>query len=138
MNSKKMITAVLAAGLLAFAGALKLAAQASLVQFHGPLARVITPNGDRINDIAFFCFENPQDSDISGKVYTLLGAQVATMGPKTDRSGTAGAGCAPSVIRAQFVSWDGSANGSRVDNGLYVYRIESEGRSFSGTLLVVR
>lgn len=138
MNTKKMIVAALSAGLLALAGTLRLAAQGSLVQFNGPLARVITPNGDNINDRAFFCFENPQDSDISGKIYTLLGAQVASMGPKTERSVTAGVGCTPAVVRAQFVTWDGTTNGGRVDGGLYVYRIESEGKTFSGTLLVVR
>lgn len=131
-------TVALAAALALFGVGAALA-QSSAVVFYGPLARVITPNNDGINDRAFFCFENPQESEITGKIYTVAGAEVGSMGRKTDRvGGGAGSACPPSVIKAQFVSWDGTANGSRIGNGIYVYRIEVEKEIFSGTLLVVR
>ncbi len=113
-------------------------AQGTSIQFYGPLSRVITPNGDGINDKAFFCFENPSDSDITGKIYTLLGAEVATMSSRIDRTAGSGAGCPPSVIRAQYTTWDGMSDNVRVRSGIYVYRIISEDRVFSGTVLVVR
>lgn len=133
-------TVALAAALALF-GAGAAIAQSSMVVFHGPLARVITPNGDGLNDRAFFCFENPQDSEISGKIYTLAGSEVGSMGPRTDRVnavGGAGSACPPAIVKAQFVSWDGTGKGSRVDSGIYVYRIEVEQETFTGTLLVVR
>ena len=133
MNSRKMIVAAFA-GLLALMGAVKIHAQSGGFRFFGPLGRVITPNGDRKNDIAFFCFDNFSDSGVSGKIYTLLGSEVASMGPKTSSVGTS---CTQGAL-PQYVSWDGTAQGVRVRNGIYVYRIEAEGRTFTGTLLVVR
>ena len=127
----------LAAGLAVLGLALSYA-QASQVRFYGPLSRVITPNGDGVNDIAFFCFENPQGSEISGKIYTLFGTEVAAIGPRRDRTGAAGAGCPASIIQAQYATWNGTADNVRVRSGMYVYRITSEDQVFTGTLLVVR
>ena len=128
----------LAAAALASLGLGLVHAQGVSLRFHGPLSRVITPNGDGINDRVFFCFENPQDSDINGKIYTLYGAEVASIGARAERSATAGAGCPAAVIRAQFMTWDGSAGNARVRSGIYVYRLSSEEQVFAGTLLVVR
>lgn len=113
-------------------------AQSSGVVFYGPLSRVITPNGDHINDQAFFCFENPQRSEISGKIFSLLGAQVASVGVQNDRTALAGSSCPASIIQAQYMTWDGRADGVPVRSGLYVYRLIVEDQVFSGTLLVVR
>lgn len=135
--SSALAGAAFAAALAVFGAAAALA-QTSMVVFNGPLARVITPNGDQINDRAFFCFDNPQDSEISGKIYTLLGAEVGSMGPKTNRIGGGLGSACPTGFKPQFVSWDGTASGSRVSSGVYVYRIEVEGEVFSGTLLVVK
>ncbi len=137
MISKKATLFVLAAAAALF-GLARVHAQTNQVQFYGPLSRVITPNGDGINDFAFFCFENPQDSEISGKIYTLLGAEVAPIGSRRDRTPLAGAACPASIIRAQYMTWDGMADNTRVRSGLYVYRLTSEDQVFSGTLLIVR
>lgn len=130
-------SAVLAMGLAALGFAMS-HAQGSLVRYYGPLSRVITPNGDGINDRVFFCFENPADSDISGKIYTLLGTEVTSIGPRRDRTGAAGAGCPASIIRAQFATWDGTVDNVRVRSGVYVYRIITEEQVFTGTLFVAR
>jgi hypothetical protein len=127
-----------AAGLLALLGLGFSRAQSGGVVFYGPLSRVITPNGDGINDRAFFCFENPQVSDISGKIYTLLGSEVASVSAAVNRTPAIGAACPASIIQAQFTTWDGTSGGVRVRSGLYVYRITVEDQVFSGTLLVVR
>lgn len=134
---RMMKCAVFAVG-LAMLGLRLSQAQSDSVRFYGPLSRVITPNGDGINDLAFFCFENPQDSEISGKIYTILGTEVSPIGPRRARTNSAGAGCPASIIQAQYVTWGGTADSVRVASGLYVYRINVEQKVFSGTILVVR
>jgi len=133
--------AVLAAALLALILlAVGVFAQANAFRFFGPLSRIVTPNGDARNDQAIFCFDNPSDSDVSGKVYSLLGSEVATMGPRGISQPTGMPGCASGVFAnsGQFVTWDGRSNGSYVRSGIYVYRITSELKVYSGTLIVLR
>lgn len=133
MNSNKLIMAGVTALTLAFFGAASLRAQQGGFRFFGPLSRVLTPNGDGINDRLFVCYDNFSDSGVSGRVYTLLGAEVASM----THVRSVLPGCAPGTL-TQHAVWDGTANGSRVRSGLYVYRIEAEGKTYAGTLLVVR
>lgn len=135
-----LLTALAAAAAVALGGFLtQLSAQTTTggFRFAGTLARVITPNGDGRNDLAFFCYDNPSDGDVSGRIYTLLGAEVASTGPRT---GAAGSACPGGLLpgSAQFSTWDGRSAGSVVRSGVYVYRISAEGRSYTGTLLVVR
>lgn len=132
MRKSKLTAAALAVALLAAPAFLH--SQASGLRFFGPLARVLTPNGDGRNDMLFFCFDNPGDSELSGKVFTLLGAEIATMAP---RSSSAGTSC-PGGFLPQLTTWDGRSTGGTVASGLYVYRITAEGRAFTGTFLVVR
>ena len=110
-------------------------AQSGSFRFFGPLSRVVTPNGDGRNDLAVFCFDDPADSDVSGTIYTLLGAEVATTGTRTTLSG-----CPAASISGQpnAVTWDGRSNGQTVSSGVYVYRITAETQSYSGSLIVVR
>lgn len=133
MNAKKTIVAALAAGLLAFLGAVQVHAQNGGFVFFGPLRRVITPNGDNVNDRLFLCFDNFSDSGVTARIYTLIGSEVATM---THVRG-ANAGCAGGAS-PQYATWDGRAGGGVVRSGMYVYRLESEGKSHTGTFLVVR
>jgi hypothetical protein len=114
-----------------------LLAQSAGFHFRGPLSRVITPNGDHINDVAIFCVDNPGRSGVEGRIFTLLGTDVATLGPSADAAGT---GCPPpfSGIGGEFLSWDGRSNGSVVHSGVYVYQIRAEGLTFTGSLVVVR
>jgi len=114
-------------------------AQTAGFRWFGPLSRLITPNGDGKNDVAFFCFDNPADSDVSGKVYSLLGSEVAAFGPR--QQVFAGAPACPAGATAapvQYLTWDGRSNGSLVRSGVYVYRISAEQKVYSGTLIVVR
>lgn len=132
MNSKKMIVAALA-GLLALVGAARIHAQSGGFRFFGPLSRVVTPNGDRVNDRFFVCYDNFSDSGVSGRIYTLLGAEVASM--THVRSPLAG--CAGGTL-PQHASWEGRTSEGAVRSGIYVYRIEAEGKTYAGTFLVVR
>ncbi len=133
MKTKKMIMAALSAGLVALLGAAQIHAQSGGFAFFGPLGRVITPNGDNINDRAFFCFDNFSDSGVSGKIYTIHGAEVASMTHVRAPNGGCTLGTLP-----QYVSWDGRSSAGTVRGGMYVYRIEAEGKTYAGTLLVVR
>ncbi|OGS54099.1 MAG: hypothetical protein A3J79_01615 [Elusimicrobia bacterium RIFOXYB2_FULL_62_6] len=85
--------------------------------------RVITPNGDGLNDAAVFTFNNPKDSGFSGKIYDINGAFVADMtaGPVSDS-----------------LQWDGRKNGRAVAGDVYVYQIRGEEKVFNGTLVVIR
>lgn len=145
MSKKQKTTEILMIGAAMLAALALLAvgvfAQSNSFRFFGPLSRIITPNGDGRNDQALFCFDNPADSDATGKVYTLLGSEVASMGP---RQTNVVAGCSalgtpvfPGTSN-QSLSWDGRSNGGTVHSGLYVYRITAELKVYSGTLIVVR
>ena len=145
MKNKKTadVLAVAAAAILAVALlAVGVFAQSGAgFRFFGPLSRIITPNGDNRNDLAVFCFDNPADSDASGKIYTLLGTEVATIGPRgiaqpTGMPGCNQTGALPSSV--QFATWDGRSNGAAVRSGIYIYRLSAELKVYSGTLIVVR
>lgn len=133
MIVKKTMLAALAAGLTAFLGVSTIHAQSGGFRFFGPLSRVVTPNGDNINDRVFVCFDNFSDSGVSGRIYTLLGADVATMSwVRAPLPGCAG-GTLP-----QYAVWDGRTTEGTARSGIYVYRIEAEGKTYAGTFLVVR
>ena len=86
--------------------------------------KVITPNGDGLNDYVVFTLDNPRDSLFSGKIYDLSGALVAEM-----RLGTQ---------VADTLEWDGKAGGNAVPRGVYVYQIKAEQKTFNGTIVVIR
>lgn len=86
--------------------------------------KAITPNGDGLNDTAVFVFENPRDSAVSGRVYDTRGGFVSDM-----RAGP---------VAGSSLLWDGKAGGGPVPRGVYIYQIRAEGRTFSGTLVVIR
>lgn len=86
--------------------------------------RLITPNGDGRNDGFVISFSNPADSAISGRIYDLRGAFVADM--------TAG------PVPGTTLAWNGRSGGAAVRSGIYVYVLEGEGKSFSGTVVVIR
>jgi len=131
------VTAVVLAGMLLLTVVAR--AQNLDFKFLGPIARVITPNGDGKNDIAIVCVDNPAFSDVQGKVYTLLGAEVSSFGPLT-QSITTGMNCPVGAIAgsSEYLTWDGRSSGNVVGSGIYVYRIQAEKRIYSGTILVVR
>lgn len=142
MNTKRIRIAAVIAAVLA---ALSLAsAQMGGFLYRGPLGRLITPNGDGRNDFAIFCFDNPSDSGVEAKVFSLSGALVSAMSERRPLSAPpSGAGpvaCPAGVFAgsAQFVYWDGKSNGAAVSSGVYLYQIRAEGQAFTGTLVVVR
>jgi hypothetical protein len=87
-------------------------------------SRVISPNGDGLNDLLIFTYDpGPANVAPMGKIYDVKGMFVADMVP----------GIAPNSL-----TWDGKMNGRAVTNGVYVYEIKGDGKTFSGTVVVAR
>jgi len=87
-------------------------------------SRVITPNGDGLNDVAIFTYDpGPANIQAAGRIFDLQGAAVAEMAP----------GLVPNTL-----VWDGRMNGRPATGGVYVYRITGDGKTFTGTIVVAR
>ncbi|MBV9080246.1 MAG: hypothetical protein JO102_03910, partial [Elusimicrobia bacterium] len=90
--------------------------------------RIFTPNGDGFNDRVFMILENPNNAEVSGEIRDLTGRLVVTLPPPTL---TAGIGTT--------LSWAGrDSSNAVVPSGLYVYRIEGDGTTITGTVAVAR
>jgi hypothetical protein len=85
--------------------------------------RLITPNGDGKNDTMVFIFDNPQGTQVKGRLFDLRGAVVASMRPGPV---------------ANSLAWDAKSGGQIVPGGVYVYQIEADGTVYNGTVVVVR
>ena len=135
---KRNVEILVAAGILLLA-MLAFAWADGGFRFFGPLRRIITPNSDAYNPAAVFCFDNPAGSAVEGKIFSLLGSQVADFGSQATSAGPGAAGCPLGIFSQTYsLSWDGKANGSVVHSGVYIYQVRAEGANFTGTLLVVR
>jgi gliding motility-associated-like protein len=90
--------------------------------FTGVFPRIFTPNGDGYNDRAVFHFENDQQLPVSGRIYDISGAVVASMSDGIDT-----------------ITWDGKDSGGHtVPGGIYLYSIEFQGKHITGTVVVAR
>jgi len=87
--------------------------------------KIFTPNGDGINDVIEFFFENDTDWVVSeAKVYDLSGSEVSDM-----RVGSTG---------SSYV-WDGKdKSGKTVRGGIYIYQFQSGGKTLNGTIVVAK
>ncbi|MFI5363747.1 MAG: fibronectin type III domain-containing protein, partial [Elusimicrobiota bacterium] len=87
-------------------------------------SRVITPNGDGLNDTLIFTYDpGPENVTPVGKIFDVRGAYVADMAP----------GLVPNTL-----TWNGYMNGLPVHSGVYVYRITGGGKTFTGSIVVAR
>ncbi|MDE2141434.1 MAG: gliding motility-associated C-terminal domain-containing protein [Elusimicrobia bacterium] len=101
-----------------------LRSQAFNFDVSGVSNRALTPNGDGLNDTVVFTFDNPRDSAFSGRVYDARGRYVSDM--------------SPGPVAGASLMWDGKSGGRVVPRGVYIYEIRAEGRTFSGTVVVIR
>ena len=89
------------------------------------LPRVITPNGDGLNDIMFF---NTKVDGVTGKIFDIRGAKVADLltcpGPGGD------------PFNHKCLYWDGKVTGKAVHSGIYIYDLNGQGHHFTGTAVV--
>lgn len=87
-------------------------------------ARIFTPNGDGFNDKVRFEFDNPEFLPINGTIFDVSGGFVADITSGTD---------------LDVLLWDGkSSDGQVVPGGIYLYRIEYQGKAATGTIVVSR
>lgn len=87
-------------------------------------SRVITPNGDGLNDVMIFTYDpGPNNAVPTGRVMDLQGRHVADMT----------FGLVPNTL-----VWDGKSNGRAVTGGVYVYQIQGDGKTFNGTIVIAR
>ena len=97
---------------------------AGILTSGSPYPRVITPDGDGVNDRVFFFFETT-DAPADGRIYDLNSAFVASMKPGP-------------VQDASFV-WDGKdSSGHVVPMGVYLYKVAIGKESVTGTIVVAR
>lgn len=90
----------------------------------GLSGRLVTPNGDGANEVVIFSFSNPFDSAVTLRILDLMGVEITAVS------------AAPGQNQLQ---WDGRGpSGEPVRSGIYIYQIESEGRAFSGSVVVAR
>ena len=93
--------------------------------FTGVFPRIFTPNGDGYNDKAVFHFDNPELLPIGGKVFDLSGSEVASLAGGSDP--------------LSLLVWDGKDSVGRVvPGGIYLYRIDFQGKIITGTVVVAR
>ena len=94
--------------------------------FTGVFPRIFTPNSDGFNDKAAFHFTNPEQLPVTGTVYDITGAQVASLTPATtDPTG--------------LLLWDGKDSAGRVvPGGIYLFKIDFQGKDITGTVVVAR
>ena len=94
------------------------------------IPKIITPNGDGVNDYVQIIYEKPVGSNVSitGKIYDIRGAYVNFMAEGNISSNTSGS-----------LMWDGTYDkGGVVPSGVYIYQIEVGGKVHNGTVVVAR
>lgn len=91
-------------------------------------SRLITPNGDGKNDTFIFRYYNPKDSAVTGRIFTLSGAQVAEM--KLLNTSPAG--------YFYDLEWNPNSGSEKAPGGVYIYQIEAENSVYTGTIVVIR
>jgi gliding motility-associated-like protein len=90
--------------------------------------RVFSPNGDGFNDKVYIVLENPNGADVTSDIFDMAGRHVAKLLPPTAVSGV-----------GTTLSWDGKdSSGGRVPSGVYIYKVQGEGKTFTGNVVVAR
>ncbi len=86
--------------------------------------KIITPNGDGINDVANFIFTNPHNESVEGMIFDLSGCVVRDNLPSSSTTS---------------LTWDGrDDSGSCVSGKVYVYQIKIGAKVFNGTVVVAK
>ncbi len=86
--------------------------------------RIFTPNGDGINDVANFIFENSQNEEVTGMIFDLSGSIVRDV--LVQNSDTS-------------LMWDGRDNNGNIVSGkVYIYQIKAGNKLLNGTVVLAK
>lgn len=87
--------------------------------------RVVTPNGDMLNDVIYFKFDDTLSGlPIESEVYDINGAKISGLALNSTETS---------------LTWDGKDDGGRnVPSGIYIYAIKLGSRRATGTVVVAR
>ena len=92
----------------------------------GLLNRYITPNGDGKNDAAIFIYDpGPNNVTPTVKIFDVKGRLVKS-------------GLPPGPWLGTSVKWDAMEGGRPVPMGVYIYQIQGEGKTYTGTVFVIK
>lgn len=84
--------------------------------------RIITPNGDGINDTFAVSLENPQERLLTGMIFDINGREIAEM--QTSANG-------------KTMFWNGrDRTGNSIASGTYIYQIRDENSVTNGIVIV--
>ncbi|OGR63134.1 MAG: hypothetical protein A2X31_13705 [Elusimicrobia bacterium GWB2_63_22] len=132
MNLNAQIFRLLA--VLALAPAAAFCAASSLGR-SVPLNRLVTPNGDHLNDTFIFRCYNPKDSAIEARIFNAAGAEVGKM---TLKQRSTAASLTPYAYGEYYdLEWNPNTAG-KAPGGVYVYQIRLETAVYKGTVAVIR
>ncbi|MBA3052318.1 hypothetical protein KJ959_08380 [bacterium] len=94
----------------------------------GPIPKIFTPNGDNLNDVCSFYYDNPNAFAPSGEIFDIRGRKIADM-----KFGGMSSSVSGSLI------WEGkTSSGQYAAPGVYIWQIKAEGRVYNGTVVVAR
>jgi gliding motility-associated-like protein len=86
--------------------------------------RFITPNGDGKNDTVVFSYDNPRDASVRVRILDVRGRVVAPELPQGPISNSR--------------VWDARSGGAIVPSGVYLYQIDAEGHTYSGSIVILK
>jgi hypothetical protein len=125
---KRLLAGLLAGGLLVLVQQSQGATSQSLggINLTDVTPRIVTPNGDALNDVIFFRFDDVLSGlPLESAVFDVHGAKIAglRLNPSNDT----------------WLTWDGrDENGNIMPAGIYVYMIEIGKNRATGTVVVAR
>ncbi|MEQ1920312.1 MAG: hypothetical protein ABL955_14070, partial [Elusimicrobiota bacterium] len=83
--------------------------------------RFVTPNGDGKNDAVVFTYDNPRDISVRARILDMRGRVIA--------------GDLPQGPVSNSRAW---TPGAAVPGGVYLYQIEADGKTFSGSIVILK
>ncbi|MEA2082267.1 MAG: hypothetical protein U9O97_05965, partial [Elusimicrobiota bacterium] len=94
----------------------------------GPIPKIFTPNGDNLNDVCSFYYDNPNGFAPSGEIFDIRGRKIADM-----KFGGTSSSVSGSLV------WEGkTSSGKYAAPGVYIWQIKAEGKVYNGTVVVAR
>ncbi len=113
---------------IALAAAFLCCVRAGAVDPANVYPRLISPNGDGVNDFVFFVLENKTGAQTKGTIYNSQMFKVSEVRESS-----------LFILDRSILVWDGKdESGSVVSAGIYIYKVQVGDEAYTGTVGVVR